>query len=218
MLILQWDKHGQTWAPLQNRGQSLKTDPKHVVSFHRSHTRSPSSRSSDSPEAEGRLVTFKMDSDGFHLFLGKLLLTSIFLFTYNQRKGTEVKGERDGGRKQDKLYLSEAFSFLKCNQNFFLWCGKSIKSCLKNILNTNLLAVGIFNSSYYYIRALMIMSVLEDLITVVKLNRKTKENTSSNQTPTGILSNKPTFSKRILLNSHQMHVFLILLWCKTRAI
>lgn len=53
------------------------------------------------------------------------------------------------------------------------------------------------------------MAVLEDSIPIVELNGKTKENTS-NQTPTGIVYNKPTFSNRILLNSHQMHVFLIL--------
>lgn len=44
------------------------------------------------------------------LFLGKSLLISIFLFTCSQRKGTEDKGEREGGRRQDdstqRLFLS----------------------------------------------------------------------------------------------------------------
>ena len=52
------------------------------MSFHKCHSRSPSSTSAVFPEAEGRLVTFKikMDSDGYPLFPRKSLLLSISLF------------------------------------------------------------------------------------------------------------------------------------------
>lgn len=61
------------------------------------------------------------------------------------------------------------------------------------------------------IRALMIMSALEDSIPIVELKGKIKENTSNSWTPTATLYNTPPFSERIPLNSHQMPVFLILL-------
>lgn len=82
MPFLQWDKHGKLESHRRTEDLGIETDP-NVMSFHRFHPRSPSSTLSIFPEREGRLVTFKikMDSDGFPLFLGKLLLASVFLFT-----------------------------------------------------------------------------------------------------------------------------------------
>lgn len=57
------------------------------------------------------------------------------------------------------------------------------------------------------------MPALENLIPIVDLYRNTQEKTlQSNKTPTGISCNKPTVSKRVLFNSHQMHFFLISLY------